>query len=555
MSGSLLQRASIKRRRFVGAAAALAGSAALEACRGGAVRQGTAATNGAGQPRRGGRVSVGVTSDPVDFDPTYFGTATPGSYGLANVYEPLLRFKRGAEVKYSDLSIVPELAQTWESPDAQTYTFHLRPGVAFADLPPVNGRALTSADAQWSYEYLARIGEFADQHLPSNRFNWFFQDLERVEAPDPATVVMQFRKPFVPFLNYSALDFNPILPHEIYDQRGSFKDTMAGTGPWQLDQAGSQRGSHWSFKRNPTYWQAGQPYIDEVSWLVISDSASQVAAFVANQLDWVGNPAIGYPESLELRKQKPGARQITYTLAPLHLYLNLRVAPLNDVRVRQAISYAIDRDAFIRSFTGGQGAWALAGAFPETFSQDEIKQILHYDPQKAADLLKTAGFAAGLTIPVKFPATEFGSTYVSEVQLLQSQLKQVGITLELQNITAEERPMDTKGGNFQIIIIPKDLEGDVDSYLGGVFRTGAGYNFGGSSDPKLDALIDAEQTEPDPTKRLQMVREAVRYINETAQGLAIFTPPNFEFIQPRLNGYYPQAFVRQYPGPGSWLAA
>ena len=549
MSGINISQRWLSRRHLLGGAAAGAGLVALS-CRGGG-RGGSAPKTASTKPRAGGRVTLGLTDDPRDFDPTYFGTS-PTACSLAYAYEPLLRFKRGPGVKYGDLVVAPELAEKWESPDAQTYTFHLRQGVRFANLPPVNGRELTSADAQWSYEYLARTGALADKKLPKNRFNWFFQGLDRVEAPDASTVVMHFQHPFVPFLHYSALDFNPVLSHEIFDQYGSFKDHIAGTGPWQLDIANSERGSHWLFKRNPTYWQTGLPYVDEVQWLIIPDTAGMASAFVSDQLDWAGS-GVSYPDSLDLKKRKPNAQEFVYTLAPLHLYLNLREPPLSDIRVRQAISNAIDRDAFIRTFSGGQGAWALAGAFPDTFSQAEVKQILHHDPQKAKQLLKEAGYPNGLGLQCKY-ATQFGSIYVSEVQLLQSQLKQVGIDLTLQSVTSAERGMDEVQGKFQIIPSPKDLEGDVDSYLGGVYHSGAGYNFGGSNDPKLDAMLNAEQREADPKKRTELVRQAVRYINETVQGLAIFAPPSYEFAQPRLKNYYPQAFVREIPSADSWLA-
>ena len=551
MNGMDVSRKWLSRRRLLGGAAAGAGLTLLS-CRGSAPA-GTVSKTAAGKPRPGGRVTLGVPSDPVDFDPSYFGTALPGGYGLAYVYEPLLHFKHGPGVKYADPTVVPGLAEKWESPDGQTYTYHLRQGVKFANIPPVNAREMTSADAKWSFEYLARAGTFADKQLPKNRFNWFFQDLDRVDAPDASTVVIRFKRPFVPFLHYSALDFNPIIPHEIFDQYGSFKDHMAGTGPWQLDMAGSQRGSHWLFKKNPTYWQAGLPYIDEVQWLIIQDTSSLVSAFAANQLDWAGNTSLSYPDAVDLKKRKPDATAFLYTLAPLHLYLNVRQPPLSDIRVRQAISNAIDRDAFIKSFSGGQGAWALAGAFPNTFSQAEVKQIVHYDPAKAKQLLKDAGYSSGPSLQCKY-SIDFGSVYVSETQLLQSQLKQVGFDVTLQSMTSAERAMSEVQGKFQLIPSPKDLEADVDSYLGGVYHSGAGYNFGGSNDPKLDAMLEAEQKEPDLTKRNDLVRQAVRYINETAQGLAIFLPPNYEFYQARLKDYYPQAFVHQVPGVESWVA-
>jgi peptide/nickel transport system substrate-binding protein len=308
----------------------------------------------------------------------------PGRFGLAVAYESLLGFKSGPDIPYGKTTLVPELAEKWETPDAQNYTYHLRRGVKFAALPPINGRELTSADVAWSYEYWSRSGRFSGKNLPKARYDTFFEGLDAVEVPDASTVVVRFKTPFAPFLNYSALDFNYVAPHEIFDQHGSFQDTIVGSGPWQLDVGGSQKGTHWLWKRNPTYWQTGKPYIDEVNWLVVPDTVALLNAFRTRQLDWIGEGnAVSHDQAAALKKSDPTIQHYSYTLAPLHLYMNVRVPPLSDTRVRQAISLGIDRDEFIRTLAGGEGGWALAGAFPETFTQDEIKQILHFDPTKA----------------------------------------------------------------------------------------------------------------------------------------------------------------------------
>ena len=91
--------------------------------------------------------------------------------------------ERGPNIPYSQLKVEPELADKYESPDAQTWTFHLRPGVAFANLPPVNGRALTSEDVKWSFEYASRTGQFASKKLPQAQFDWYFEGLQSVQTP------------------------------------------------------------------------------------------------------------------------------------------------------------------------------------------------------------------------------------------------------------------------------------------------------------------------------------------------------------------------------------
>src|SRR5438270_11722960 len=112
--------------------------------------------------------------------------------------------------------------------------------------------------------------------------------LDSVTTPDPYTVVVRFREPFAPFINYAASERLPIVPHEIYDLDGHFKDRIAGTGAFQLDAAASQKGTRWVFRKNPNYWEPGRPYLDEVRWVVIRDTAAGFVAFQTRQVDEAG---------------------------------------------------------------------------------------------------------------------------------------------------------------------------------------------------------------------------------------------------------------------------
>jgi ABC-type transport system substrate-binding protein len=545
----------LTRRHLAAATAGAAASLLLAGCGHRTSPGGTPPGGASGStPRPGGRVTLGVTSDPVNWDVSYNSTV-PGRYGLAVAYESLLGFKRGADVPYGRTILVPELADKWEAPDAQTYTFHLRGGVRFANLAPVNGRRLTSADVAWSYEYWSRSGRFAGENLPKSRYDTFFEGLESIMTPDPATIVVRFKAPFSPFLNYSALDFNHVAPHEIFDEHNSLQDVIVGSGPWQLNPAESQKGTRWVWKRNPIYWRAGRPYIDEIQWLVVKDSVSLLNAFRTKQVDWIGEAnAVSHDQVAELKKTDPTIVEYSYMLAPLHLYMNVRVPPLSDLRVRQAISLGIDRDEFIRTLAGGQGSWALAGAFPDTFSQDEIKQILHFDPQRARQLLSDAGHSDGLSLEFIYPGSQYGDLYIAEMQLLQAQLKRAGITLNLKSVDPADFSNRRAKGQFTMAIIDKDLQGDVDSYLYGTFHSGSSTNYGGSNDPKLDAMLEAQRREADPAKRRDIVRQAVRYLNDTAQGLAIYAAAHSEFSQNRLKNYYPQLSEYDVPGTDAWLA-
>jgi len=533
-----------------------AGAAVLLGC-GTSRKQQSAPQTGAstsGKPKAGGKVAVNVGADPFDWDLSYVGKSIPNGNGQALAYESLLAFKYGPDIKYGDLQVGPSLAEKYETPDSQTFTFHLRPGVKFANLAPVNGRELSSADVKWTYEYWSRTGAMAAKNLPLAQFAWFFEGLTSIQTPDAQTAVVEFKQPFAPFVSYAAAEYNPIVPHEIFDQYGTMHDHIVGTGPWQLDPNASQKGSRWVWKRNPSYWDDGKPYLDEIDWIVLPDASTATSAFTAKQLDWIGPPATSPQAAIDLKRNNPAATEFQYArTAPMHLYMNTRVPPLNDVRVRQAISYAMDRDELVKVVDLGQGRWALAGSLPDTFTQDEVKQILHYDPQKSKQLLSDAGFPNGVELEfITTPA--YGDAYLSEAQLFQAQMKKVGINLNLKAIDKDAYSSNKKAGKYTITMTGKDIEGDVDSYLYATFHSGSKDNYAGVQDPKLDTMLDAQRREADPVKRLGLVRDAVKYINgEQAYGLALELGTDYEFTQSYLKNYAPQFRVSQYPEVVSWL--
>lgn len=365
---------------------------------------------------------------------------------------------------------------------------------------------------------------------------------------------MRFKQPFAPFVNYAASDFNPIVPHEIFDQDGNLHDHIAGTGPFQLDQSSSQKGSRWVWKKNPTYWDAGKPYFNEVDWLVISDPSAVVAAFQTKQLDWMGYDILSCQQASQLKKSAPTATQYAFTLPAWEIYLNVQQTPLSDERVRQAIGFAIDRDGFIKARDCGEGEWGLAGAFPGTFTPDELKQIIKFDPQRSKQLLAAAGFSGGVDLEFIYPGSQYGDTYIAEMQLLQAQLKQTGLKLSLKSLDKADFSTRKKSRKFTMTIQPKgDLLGDVDDYLFGTFYSKAKANYQGLNDPELDKLLVAQRQEQDQTKRQQLIKQAIRYIYDHALGLSIESRSSYEYTQAYVKNYAPQFGVHQVPLATTWL--
>src|SRR5581483_753758 len=218
----------------------------------------------AGQPVTGGQYTAGIATDPANFDPTGKPLQRENASFIEAAYDALLSVKLGPDVPFNSTTVVPGLAQKWENPDPNTYTFHLNPNIKFQDLPPVNGRALTSADVKWSVEYQGRIdqfkgGQYNGRTLGPSLNDSMYSGIDRIDTPDASTAVIRFASPFAPFLNYMSLLRNAVVAHEIFDQDGDFVHTIVGTGPFSLDTAATKPGSRWQMRRNPSYFQAGIP--------------------------------------------------------------------------------------------------------------------------------------------------------------------------------------------------------------------------------------------------------------------------------------------------------
>jgi peptide/nickel transport system substrate-binding protein len=548
----------IRDKRRIGRFAAQAGVALLGlllvACAGvGQPASKQAASTAPGQPRMGGTLIVEEVNDPASFDMSISGTQRGALHATGLAYDSLLRFKHGPNVGFGELEIEPALAERWEvSPDARVYTFYLRNGLKFANLPPVNGRDLTSADVKFSYEYWSRTGEFKDKGLPPGQFASYFEGMERIETPDPLTVKISFNKSFAPFLSYAAAFNNPILAREIYDQDGSFADRIVGSGPFQLDVGASQKGSRWIFKKNPNYWEQGKPYLDEVRWLIIRDSGSISNAFKTKQLDMTNT--MTFQEAEQFKRESPDVVLMPQqSLAAQAIYMNERRPPLNDERVRKAISLAIDRDEFIQTFSGGKGSWSLFGAFSDTFSQDEIKQMLKTDLNESRRLLAEAGHSNGLNLEFLYPGNGFGEGYILEMQLFQSQLKKAGINLELKSLDLPTYLERTRRDTFDITLRGVSVQPDVDSYLYLSFHPQSQRNYYGVNDDNVTRLLEAQRSEPDVVKRREIIREAVRYTTEHAMGLATYTPVIYRAVQPHVKNFAAHSGTGFWPVESTWL--
>jgi peptide/nickel transport system substrate-binding protein len=519
---------------------------------------GTAASSNS-QPHTGGTLRIWVQHDPTDWA-TSTGTASPQMEGRELAYNGLLKFQTGSQVPFDSLTVQPELAESWESPDDQTYTFHLRKNLRFADLPPFNGRALTAADVQWSYQYQAESGQFMGKKLPPSVFAWMFAGMNSVTTPDDNTVVIRFDKPYAPWLNYAATGGTFILGHEIFDADGDFKKQIVGAGPWQLDVASVQTGTRYVWRRNQNFWKQQRPYIDQLAWIILRDDATGYAAFQSSQVDLLNGGPGGITKlaAERLRQGVPDAVAFDRSGGAYILEMNVSRPPLDDVRLRRALRLGIDWQGIqqgAQNITGSPGALGLAGAMPDTFAQDEIKALLKYDPTQAKQLLAAAGHAEGIDLEVIFNGDAYGDAFTSMLQLVQAQVKKVGINLTLHGLDGATKNTRMIQHNFVVLAESDQSSADIDTILYRRFYPIPGGNDSAIDDPQLSRLIDAQRQEKDATQRRAIARQAVQLIHDQAYSLVLCLPTEEVVWRSRLQGFAPNAGFGGWPLGDSWIAS
>src|SRR5438309_10478297 len=230
----------------------------------------------AGPPRRGGILRV-RGYDPVHFDHHLTLNARTNTT-LSFVHSTLLRYKVGPEIVPGMFTVEPHLAERWEEPDDLTYVFHLRRGVTWHNKPPLNGRELVADDVQFTFDRFLRE--------KANVLRDTLEPVDRVEVVDRYTVKFVLKEPFVWLAHRLA---NPegmwIIAPEVVQKFGDLKtpESAIGTGPFILERY--EPNVKTVFKRNPAYFREGQPYIDGVEWIVVTDPSAALAMYRSGQLD------------------------------------------------------------------------------------------------------------------------------------------------------------------------------------------------------------------------------------------------------------------------------
>jgi peptide/nickel transport system substrate-binding protein len=365
-------------------------------------------------PKRGGLLTRASQWDPPVMDPRL--TQSVGTYQFAGlVGSRLVRYAFPDEVTGpSDMSLKGDLAESWTStPDARVWTFKLRQGVKWHNVPPLNGREFVAADVKYCFEAYAKEGVQS----------FTFQEVEGLETPDKHTVRVHLKTPNVLFPQNVAEPITVMFSREVLEEDGDLKKRMIGTGPFILKE--HNRKVRVVLTRNPDYWDKGRPYVDEYVILSTPDAATRMAAFRTGQSDfiWLASPS----EVETLRKTNANVQVQSYhnSLAPFGVALAQDKPPFNDLRVRRAVSMAIDRQKQVDTLFEGHGiiGWGVPYIY-YTDKQPTLAQLgpwSQYRPAEAKKLLAEAGHPNGFDTTLFY--YEYFPQMTSQVQVVQQDLK------------------------------------------------------------------------------------------------------------------------------------
>ena len=460
--------------------------------------------------RYGGTIREGTGNTTATIDPTRNNSSPINSVGRY-IYEKLIGMKPRLDGPVGEIS--PVLAESWKaSADLTTYTFKLRQGIKWQNLPPVNGRELVADDVVFSIE----------RNMKPDSIRYVdYQQIDSVTAPDKYTIVMKLKTPNAWALNDMFTRPDYVVARELVAQEsdGILKLKAIGTGPFIIKSYEFRRSG--TFIRNPAYWDKDikgnpLPYVDTVEQTYLTDTATTVAGYRTGQFDFMyTGSTLGTLDIINMAKTIPGLRTYSPSVgATSGMAFNTKAKPWSDVNVRRAVNMALDKNKFAE-LTSATPAWQYGLPMrwdlvsDKPFKVDDLGPYYKYNSQEAKKLLIQAGFPDG-KLKISAPIQIGGAGSIANYQVIQDLWKKEGIELEISAV--ESVIMFTSYYTKQ----HKDLAptfqtfGDLslNTYAQNKFAINASENTSFIDDPEVQKVVASIKTTTDPAK----LREYARFL-------------------------------------------
>jgi ABC-type transport system substrate-binding protein len=471
--------------------------------------------NGSGGTAEAKVLTCAWGGDPTTMDPqntTVFETA------VIQMYENLVAFN-------SNMEIVPQLAKTWEtSADNKSWTFTLREGVKFQDGTPFN-----AADVKKSFDRVTN----PDNKL--GRFTLLGPFLDKITVEGDMKVTFQLKEPYAPMLNVLAHPGSGIISSKSIDA-GDIAKNPVGTGPYKLKKW--TPGDSLVLEPNPDYW-GGKPKLKSITFKTVKENASRVIMLENGEADVIAPVPI--PDIERLKKSDKLSISTYPSSNFLYIGINNTKAPFNDVKVRQALNYAIDKEAIVKNIFMGTGKVATAAIAEKTAGYSNVGAYA-YDKAKAKQLLQEAGVKEGTVIKLWTTDGSFLNDRQT-AEFVQNSLQEIGLKVEL-----------TKwefGAFFEALKSPDKYDlylreggpptNDADWVIRSLFSTGNAFNHSRFSNPDADKLIQAGLHETNNDARKKIYADLLKILKDQAAWLYLVEEPGVVGIGKNVKDVVPYA--------------
>ena len=521
-----LARKRLSRRKLLaaGGVATLGGGAALVVGCGGSDNKngssggasGSSRPSGAagGSPRPGGEVVFGRLLNVGGIDPHIDLTGLDIDtqlYSYLYNWDPI-----------NEVLLTNNFATAFEQPDPEhlDFIFSFRKGVLSGpNGGPAQGEELTSDDVRATFIRRGTSLTAPDKRFPyriggTNDVNKLVLALDQaIQTPDPYSLSFKMQQPFVPSIREMANPTWGIVPRKVIDKFGLRLSQQAyGSGPFMLEQfRGSER---IKLVKNPNYFLSPRPWVDRITYIVITEAASLLAAFESGDHDV--NGAVLTKKKFE---EYQNDSRFTVARAPSLFYPCVEFKmkpPYSDIRVREAIDMAINRDDFIDAIWDGEANYNGPIQWPQfkwSLPQDELRSFYTFNLDKARANMEQAGYGDGFNARMKIPKVS-GATFIAQAAaLIKEHLSKIKISIEIEEVEVGTFIASViLPGNFEMTFFPNLPYDEPDRPLSfyhtrGVTGNGNWTNY---TNPALDKLIDAQSEEFDEEKRKQIIYEAQR---------------------------------------------
>lgn len=453
---------------------------------------------------------LGVVLEPPHLDPTAGAAAAIDEVVYANVFEGLTRIGSGGEV-------LPALAKSWEiSDDGKTYTFHLQEGVKFHD-----GSDLTAEDVVFSLDR-ARADD------STNAQKALFAAISSVEAVDATTVKVMLNNPQGSFLYNMGWGDAVIVAPETADGN---KENPVGTGPFKF--ANWAKGSSITIEKNPDYWGEAVA-LDKAEFRIIPDAAAAIPALLSGDVQAFANMPAG--DALSQIQADPRFEVVIgSTEGETILSTNNGKAPFDNLKVRQAIAHALNREEIIAGNGSGLGTPIGSHFSPGNAAYVDLTGTYPFDPEKAKALLAEAGFPDGFEATIKLPPPPYAR---DGGQVVASQLRNVGINLEIIPVEwADWLDQVFKNKDYDLTIVSHTEPNDIGIYA----RKDYYFQY---DNPDFDAVIAELDVSSDEAKRTDLYQKAQRILAEDAVNGFMFQLPKVGVWDAKLEGMWANSPVQ-----------